>query len=306
MHSDFQLLSATNRNLEEEVEVGRFRRDLYFRLKTFQLALPPLKERLDDLHLLVRYFLRQLNQVSTEKQVADITPRALQLLRQYDWPGNIRELKHVVEHAFVLCDKKQIDIQDLPLEISQPSNQQNITFEEVLPLEEAIAAYVKFAYEKNKRQATYTMKELNIDHRRLQRYLGERVEKRLQLPAEKDVELEAVKIADALMGDAQMSEIQKTAVQRALIEAIINAVEHGQPADGKVFVDFLMTARQFKITIRDAGKGFAPLEETEHPGIEERIKRGKTRGWGLDTIRKTMDQVSICLLYTSPSPRDPE
>ena len=99
---DVRVLGASNRRLEEEVRAGRFREDLYFRLHVFEIRMPPLCERLEDLPLLCEAMIRELNQ-RHQCQVAGVSPEALALLRQQSWPGNVRELRNALERAVILA-----------------------------------------------------------------------------------------------------------------------------------------------------------------------------------------------------------
>jgi transcriptional regulator with GAF, ATPase, and Fis domain len=110
--SDFRLIAATNRNLAEEVEVGNFRRDLYFRLNVIPLFLPPLRDRGNDIILLANAFLNQYA-IRYKKRVPELTPAQKKGLREYSWPGNVRELKNIMERAVILSTDKQINF-DLP------------------------------------------------------------------------------------------------------------------------------------------------------------------------------------------------
>ena len=96
-----RLVSATNRNLEQAVREGRFRADLYHRLSVFPILLPPLRERREDIPLLIWGFIEVLGR-RMGKSIKSIPKRALQQLQQYEWPGNIRELKNVIERALIL------------------------------------------------------------------------------------------------------------------------------------------------------------------------------------------------------------
>ena len=98
---DVRIIAATSKNLEKEVAEGRFRLDLYYRLHVFPIALPPLRERKEDIPALVRYFIKLLVQ-KTERQINDISGKALSELLNYDWPGNVRELEHIVERSFLM------------------------------------------------------------------------------------------------------------------------------------------------------------------------------------------------------------
>jgi two-component system response regulator AtoC len=110
---DVRLLSATVKDLEAEVQTGGFRDDLFYRLNVVTLKIPPLRARQEDIPLLVEHFLHK-HREELGVQVEGITHRALRRLMTYCWPGNVRELENVVERAMVLCEKRQIDNQDLP------------------------------------------------------------------------------------------------------------------------------------------------------------------------------------------------
>ncbi|MBI3018959.1 MAG: sigma-54-dependent Fis family transcriptional regulator, partial [Deltaproteobacteria bacterium] len=106
-----RVLSATNKDLELEVQEGRFREDLYYRLNTITLRVPPLRKRLEDIDHLVEYFLQA--DLWGESKVKKITPEAFELLRHYDWPGNIRELQNVVERLKILAEGDIITAEDI-------------------------------------------------------------------------------------------------------------------------------------------------------------------------------------------------
>jgi len=110
---DVRVVSATARNLAEDVAAGRFREDLFFRLNVFALSLPPLRERLDDLPLLVESFLEKFS-TRFDKTVSSIDPEALRLLLSYSWPGNVRELENVIERGVILCDGPLLMPANLP------------------------------------------------------------------------------------------------------------------------------------------------------------------------------------------------
>lgn len=110
---DVQIISASNRNLRKMIEEGKFREDLYYRLNVVDLRLPPLRDRKDDIPELVGYFIRNLN-ARLGMNIQDITPKALEALIQYHWPGNIRELSHVIERTMLFCDDPVIDACHLP------------------------------------------------------------------------------------------------------------------------------------------------------------------------------------------------
>jgi DNA-binding NtrC family response regulator len=113
---DVRFLAATNRDLEHEVAQGRFRQDLYFRLNGVALTIPPLRARLGELPALAVGFLRDAAERAGQAEPPAISPAALQLLREYPWPGNIRELRNVMERAALLCTGRTITLEHLPVE----------------------------------------------------------------------------------------------------------------------------------------------------------------------------------------------
>jgi DNA-binding NtrC family response regulator len=111
---DVRVVAATNRNLEEAVKQERFREDLYYRLNVMQVPLPPLREHASDVPLLVKYYVDQFNR-EFRKQVRGVTPEALEALRAYRWPGNIRELRNAVERAMLLADEEWLAPEHFPM-----------------------------------------------------------------------------------------------------------------------------------------------------------------------------------------------
>ena len=111
---DVRVIAATNRDLEKDVAEGRFRRDLYFRLRVLEIVVPPLRRRVEDIPELAHHFLRKFN-AETGRRLKGFTPAAMNQLMQYRWPGNVRELKNVIERAVVLSRGEMIDQDDLLL-----------------------------------------------------------------------------------------------------------------------------------------------------------------------------------------------
>lgn len=109
IHVDVQIIAASNRDLPSMLQEGSFREDLYYRLKVVDLHLPPLRDRIGDIPALVGSFIRQIQQ-RTGNPVSGITPRAIEALKAHHWPGNIRELRHVIERAMLFCDDEEIDL----------------------------------------------------------------------------------------------------------------------------------------------------------------------------------------------------
>ncbi len=113
---DVQIIAASNRNLKDMIAASDFRSDLYYRLKVVDLHLPPLRERSEDIPELVGFFLNHRNR-KMGQNVENVTPRAMEALKHYNWPGNIRELSHAIEHAILFSDGQTIDLPDLPADI---------------------------------------------------------------------------------------------------------------------------------------------------------------------------------------------
>jgi len=131
---DVRIIAATNADVPAGVRAGTFREDLYYRLNVVHVGVPPLRNRIDDIPLLVDHFVRRYVQESG-KRIESLTPEALELLRGYRWPGNVRELQNVIERAVVLTDGPTIGVDDLPLELSL--GVASTLAEETLPLNEA-------------------------------------------------------------------------------------------------------------------------------------------------------------------------
>lgn len=123
--TDVRVIAATNRNLEDEIKAGRFREDLYYRLNVVRLEVPPLRERKEDIYLLITEFLNQFNQ-ENGKHIEGFSNEARNKIVNYDWPGNIRELRNCVESAVVMCRGKVIEASDLPLNIQQASSDSSV------------------------------------------------------------------------------------------------------------------------------------------------------------------------------------
>jgi len=121
IHVDVQIVAASNRDLDTLIAKNEFREDLYYRLKVVDLALPPLRERKEDIPELVGHFIRQ-NNARMGVNITGITPRAIQALMAYDWPGNIRQLAHSLERAMLFCDEAVIDIDNLPADVLQKTS----------------------------------------------------------------------------------------------------------------------------------------------------------------------------------------
>jgi DNA-binding NtrC family response regulator len=116
---DVQILAASNKNLLELIEKGQFREDLYYRLKVINIDIPPLRDHPEDIPGLAGHFIKT-NNPKMGLNIENMTPAALELLKEYTWPGNIRELRNVIERAMIFCDEATIDVNHLPAEIREP------------------------------------------------------------------------------------------------------------------------------------------------------------------------------------------
>jgi two-component system, NtrC family, response regulator len=130
---DVRVVAASNRDLREEVEAGRFREDLFYRLNVVHLHLPPLRERQEDIPLLAAHFIKKYVQENLRDKTR-ITPEALKVLIQYAWPGNIRELENVMERAVILCSNNVISPQDLPAELAPTAAESQLDVDRFIPL----------------------------------------------------------------------------------------------------------------------------------------------------------------------------
>jgi DNA-binding NtrC family response regulator len=118
LRADVRLIAATNKNLEKLVAEGKFRDDLFFRLNVVHITMPPLRDRKEDIPLLVRTFLRHFCKVN-EKPLLDLTADAMNAILTYDWPGNVRELRTAIEHGVVMANGAKITLRDLPANVRQ-------------------------------------------------------------------------------------------------------------------------------------------------------------------------------------------
>ncbi|MCF8069821.1 MAG: sigma 54-interacting transcriptional regulator [Desulfobacterales bacterium] len=122
---DIRIITASNKDLYNLVKEGLFREDLYYRLKVFPINMPPLKNRKEDIPLLVSHFINIKNKL-TNKNISGIARSATRFLLDYNWPGNVRELENAIEYAFVVCRGDYIDVFDLPVEVRQMGYQHSI------------------------------------------------------------------------------------------------------------------------------------------------------------------------------------
>ncbi|MEM9858509.1 MAG: sigma-54 dependent transcriptional regulator [Bacteroidota bacterium] len=167
---DVRIVCATNSDLRKMVDIGKFREDLYYRINTMELTLPPLRDRKADIELLVKHFLSVYSR-KYQKSDLHITPRALEELKNYNWPGNIRELQHAIERAVILTDEDKIALPAFSLPFSD--RQENAQFDSY-NLEGIEAWAVKKALLKHNGNVSHAAKELGLSrgamYRRMEKY----------------------------------------------------------------------------------------------------------------------------------------
>jgi len=161
-----RVVAATHRNLEQLIEAGKFREDLYYRLNVVSISLPPLKERKEDIPLLVNHFIDHFNQL-TGKNIMGISREAMATIMLYNWPGNVRELENAIEHAFVICQDNLIRIHHLPERIIPVNGSLAIT--DGLTLKEIEKRVITAALRRNHGKKMATARELGIDKNTLRR-----------------------------------------------------------------------------------------------------------------------------------------
>src|SRR5882724_4989082 len=171
--ADVRLVAATNKNLEELVKAGKFREDLFFRLRVVEIWRPPLRERREDIPLLAQTFLREFAD-ENKKPVNDFTADALQLLMNYNWPGNVRELRTAVEHAVVLCRGEKIAARDLPASVrggAAAADPQRALARNDLTVTEAEKQLIIRALKETRGNRTLAAKKIGMSRRTLHRKL---------------------------------------------------------------------------------------------------------------------------------------
>lgn len=127
---DIRLISATNKNISKMVENGKFRRDLYYRINVVEISLPPLRERKEDIPLLIDHFIKKFNALK-RKRIRGISKEALNFLLNYDFPGNVRELENIIEYSFIICDGDIIEISHLPKRLFPSKSNSYLKFEDM-------------------------------------------------------------------------------------------------------------------------------------------------------------------------------
>lgn len=166
-----RIIAATNRDLQSETRKGRFREDLYYRLNVISILIPPLRDRKDDIPLLVEYFIKEFNRI-LGKNVVGCNHEAVKVLLNYDWPGNVRELRNVIERAMLLCNEEIIMKEDLTPEISnERSLAAEICSRNEKSLDEIVRIYCQQMLLRCNNNQTKTAQALGISRPRLRRIL---------------------------------------------------------------------------------------------------------------------------------------
>lgn len=168
--ADVRIITATNKKLGELVEEGKFREDLYYRINVMRLELPPLRERKDDIPLLVNHFIKRFRGLSN-KNISCVTDEVLVMLLTYDYPGNVRELENIIEHCFVLCQGEVIEKKHLPASVCPITGADRISTSETRTLKEMEQLLIIEALRRNKGNQTATARELGINKSTLFRKL---------------------------------------------------------------------------------------------------------------------------------------
>lgn len=167
---DVRIITATNKDLSAEIQAGRFREDLFYRLNVVHVHVPPLRERKEDIPLLTTAFLKEFSD-ENGKNIQGISQKAGALLYNYTWPGNIRELRNCIESAVVLCRGDVIEVEDLPLSIRQGSEDEQIMIPVGMSLEEAQQKIIQATLSHYGGNKSRTAEVLNIGRKTLHRKL---------------------------------------------------------------------------------------------------------------------------------------
>ena len=177
---DVRVVAATNYNLPEAVRHGEFRQDLFYRLNVVAIHLPPLRERQEDIPLLVEHFLKYYS-VENGKSIATVSDRAMELLCAYSWPGNIRELENAIEQAVALSYQPILAPEDLPRDVREQETARftlpgaqvgQFLFADTPSLEEVKKRYVLQVLKQTQGNVSATARILNVDRRSLYRMLA--------------------------------------------------------------------------------------------------------------------------------------
>ena len=163
---DIRIISASNKNLRESIRNGEFREDLYYRLSVVPIHLPPLRQRKEDISLLISHFLDKLS-LKINRPAPEVSSEAMEILKNYFWPGNVRELEHTIERILILEDPDVIRARDLPSFITQRQGEFQMFSEELLSLGEVEKKYIRFVLKRTKGKKTEAADVLGINRKTL-------------------------------------------------------------------------------------------------------------------------------------------
>ena len=159
--ANVRVIAATNKNLAELVEKKQFRQDLYYRINVVKIEIPPLRKRKEDLPYLIKHFISKFNHLR-DKNIIDVTPKVMHILMEHDFPGNIRELENIIEHAFVLCRGNIIQAQHLPSYFKKQISDSPEPSSTDLTLQELEAQFLKDALKRNNWNRLATAADLGM------------------------------------------------------------------------------------------------------------------------------------------------
>jgi DNA-binding NtrC family response regulator len=176
---DIRLLTATNKNVEESLENKTLREDFFFRINTINIEVPPLIERREDISLLTGYFLRELNE-RYDRGITDVEPKAMEMLQNFDWPGNVRQLQNIIERTYYLATPPAIRNSDLPAYFNSQNGQkrgsdwQDLSYKEAKEaiLEQFEKDYLQFQLKRYDWNISRTAAECGIDRRTIHRLIN--------------------------------------------------------------------------------------------------------------------------------------
>ncbi|MEA1927383.1 MAG: sigma 54-interacting transcriptional regulator [Candidatus Auribacterota bacterium] len=161
VRADVRVVTASNKNIFEMVEKGIFRQDLYYRINIVKIGIPPLRARREDIPLLIDHFIDKFNRLR-EKTIINVSPSTLAILMKHDYPGNVRELENIIEHAFILCSQGMIEPRHLP-EYLLPRDQKEYFYSSAsLSFKEVEANFIRSVLEKNDWNREAAARELGI------------------------------------------------------------------------------------------------------------------------------------------------
>jgi DNA-binding NtrC family response regulator len=169
---DVRVISATNTNLKEKMKEGSFREDLFYRLHVVFIEIPPLRERKEDVPLLIQFFLKEAS-IENRKNVTSVSPKVTEILMNYDWPGNVRELKNCIQSMVVLSKKSELGLADLPPTIRNFQKNTSTLLNAGIPLKEAEKNLILQTLQSTNFNKTKTAKLLGISRRTLHRKINE-------------------------------------------------------------------------------------------------------------------------------------